>query len=205
MYRLELCCRERNSYYLIAFIKHYSLLSSRLTALLSNSLRCCQMQFGKSDQPFIVCFEYLPKWLQCHLVFTLLVPRETAAISAHVLCTPYNHAPVYSVTLFEPTQVGCVAACFVTKEKKVSNLIHYLHVLLPWQVLSPCGDKLCQKVYLLHDLSFLCQHHYNLFSSSHDVYVCVCVCVCVCVYLRTYLMHRCVYGEGEGEGAGACV
>ena len=82
----------------------------------------------------------------------------------------------------------------------MSNLIPYLYVLLPWQVLSPCGDKLCQKVYLLHGLSFLCQHHYNLFSSSHDVSV----CVCVCVYLRTYLMHRCVYVEGEGEGAAAC-
>ena len=30
-----------------------------------------------------------------------LVPGETAAVSAHVLCTPYNHAPVYSVTLFK--------------------------------------------------------------------------------------------------------
>ena len=24
-----------------------------------------------------------------------LVPHETAAISAHILCTPYNNAPVY--------------------------------------------------------------------------------------------------------------
>ena len=29
---------------------------------------------------------------------TWLVPRETVAVSAHVLCTPYNHAPVYKVT-----------------------------------------------------------------------------------------------------------
>ena len=28
-----------------------------------------------------------------------LTPRETAATSAHVLCTPYNVAPVYSVTI----------------------------------------------------------------------------------------------------------
>ena len=27
-------------------------------------------------------------------VVTWLVPRESAALSAHVLCTPYNHAPV---------------------------------------------------------------------------------------------------------------
>ena len=28
---------------------------------------------------------------QCCLVVTWLVPRETAAILAHILCTPYNH------------------------------------------------------------------------------------------------------------------
>ena len=32
---------------------------------------------------------------------TWLVPRETATISPQVLFTPYNRAPVYSVTLFE--------------------------------------------------------------------------------------------------------
>ena len=32
---------------------------------------------------------YLPRYL----VVTWLVPRETAAVSVHVLCTPYNHAP----------------------------------------------------------------------------------------------------------------
>ena len=32
------------------------------------------------------------------LVVTRLVPRKTAAVSAHVLCAPYNHAPAYSVT-----------------------------------------------------------------------------------------------------------
>ena len=50
-------------------------------------------------------FEYSPKWLQRCFSCAWLVPRETAAISAHVLCTPYNHAPVYSVTLFEATCV----------------------------------------------------------------------------------------------------
>ena len=35
-------------------------------------------------------------------VVAWLVPRETAAVSAQVLCTPctFNHAPVYSVTSF---------------------------------------------------------------------------------------------------------
>ena len=37
-----------------------------------------------------------------------LVPGETAAVSAHVLCTPYSHAPGYSANLFEATYVGCM-------------------------------------------------------------------------------------------------
>ena len=35
---------------------------------------------------------------QRNLLVIWLVPRETAAVSAHVMCTPYNHAPVSSVT-----------------------------------------------------------------------------------------------------------
>ena len=35
-----------------------------------------------------------------------LVPRETAAVSAQVLCIPYIYAPVYNVTLFETAYVG---------------------------------------------------------------------------------------------------
>ena len=35
-------------------------------------------------------------YLQRCLVVTWRVPRESAAISAHVLCTPYNRAPVHS-------------------------------------------------------------------------------------------------------------
>ena len=42
-------------------------------------------------------------YLQRCLVVTWPVPREAAAVSAPVLCTPYNHAPVFSVTLFEAT------------------------------------------------------------------------------------------------------
>ena len=42
------------------------------------------------------------------------MPRETAAVSAHVLCTPYNHAPVYSVTSFEARYVGCSVCLAIT-------------------------------------------------------------------------------------------
>ena len=46
------------------------------------------------------CFCFFVFLVHC-LVVTWLVPRETAAVSPHVLCTPYNHSPVYSVTSFE--------------------------------------------------------------------------------------------------------
>ena len=40
---------------------------------------------------FCCCFfEYPPTW--CTSVLAWLVPHETAAVSAQVLCTPYNHA-----------------------------------------------------------------------------------------------------------------
>ena len=51
-------------------------------------------------------------YLQCCLVVTWLVPRETDAASAQVHSTPYNHEPVYSVSLFEAIYVRCV--CLAT-------------------------------------------------------------------------------------------
>ena len=44
-----------------------------------------------------------------------LVPRETAAVSAHVLCTQYNLAPDYNVDLFEATYVTYI------------NIVTWLH------------------------------------------------------------------------------
>ena len=41
---------------------------------------------------------------QRYLVLVWLVPRETAAVPAEILCTPLNYAPaVYSVTSFKDT------------------------------------------------------------------------------------------------------
>ena len=58
-------------------------------------------------------FEYPLKWLQCCLTVKWLVPHETAAILAHVLCTPYSHTPVYSVTLFEATYICSMHVCLI--------------------------------------------------------------------------------------------
>ena len=46
-------------------------------------------------------------YLQRCLVVTWLIPHETAAVSAHVLCTPCNHAPVYNVVSCKATYIGC--------------------------------------------------------------------------------------------------
>ena len=54
----------------------------------------------------VFIFTEVVHWQQ-YLVVTWLVPRETAAVSAHVPGTPYNYATVYSVTSFEATYVGC--------------------------------------------------------------------------------------------------
>ena len=37
---------------------------------------------------------------------------EAAAVSAHVLCAPYNHEPVYSVTLFKARVHVCLAVTY---------------------------------------------------------------------------------------------
>ena len=42
------------------------------------------------------------------MVLTWLVPRETAAISVHVLRVPYNHVPVYNVIFFEAIYAKCM-------------------------------------------------------------------------------------------------
>ena len=47
-------------------------------------------------------------YLQRCLVVIRLGPREIDAVSAQVLSTPYNHAPVYSVSLFEAIYVRCL-------------------------------------------------------------------------------------------------
>ena len=52
-----------------------------------------------SDSLYTARSDCPTKWLQRCLLVTWLVPCETAAISEQVLCTPYNPAPVHSVTI----------------------------------------------------------------------------------------------------------
>ena len=51
-------------------------------------------------------------YLQRYLVVTWLVLRETAAVSARVLCTPYNHTRVYNASSYRATCISGVHVCF---------------------------------------------------------------------------------------------
>ena len=84
---------------LIALTQRYSLPSSSRRALVAcNSewvtVECFAGRFGISVELV---------YLQRCSVVTWLVPREAVAVSAQVLCTSYNHAPVYSATSFKDT------------------------------------------------------------------------------------------------------
>ena len=91
-------------YYWSLFLWHNSLLSGRLIGLMSHViLTKCQYPFV----PYCLISTEVMYW-QRYLVVTWLVPPETAAASVHSLCSPYNHAPVYSITSFKVTSVGCL-------------------------------------------------------------------------------------------------
>ena len=71
---------------------------STILCLHADPLHSCHMQLRMTQlQLYIVCSEYPPKWLQCCLLVTWLVPRETATVSAQVLYTSYNHAQIYTL------------------------------------------------------------------------------------------------------------
>ena len=59
-------------------------------------------------------FEFYPlKLLQHCLAVTWLVPHKTAAISAQVLCTPYNNATIHSVVFLK----HCLAVTWLVPHK----------------------------------------------------------------------------------------
>ena len=84
---------------MIAFILCYSRYradSLRSYAILNEWLAFAARYFWVSTEMM---------YLQRCSVVTWLVPHETAAVSAHVPYTPYNHAPVYCVTSI-PSHTG---------------------------------------------------------------------------------------------------
>ena len=58
------------------------------------------------------------------------MPPETAAVEVHILCTPYNHAPVDSVTLFEAIYIAWCMCLTVTCTHTFGRIIGIYSVLL---------------------------------------------------------------------------
>ena len=65
-----------------------------------------------------------------------MIPCETADILVHVLCMPYSHAPVYSVTVFQTTFIGCMCVLAVTCHQHFwlndQDLLHAATVTQGW-------------------------------------------------------------------------
>ena len=74
--------------------------------------------------------------LEHYLVVMWLVLHETAAVSAHILCTPYSHVPVYIVTSCKATYVapGYIHVC--------SAVTCHPHFLTEWpgSFMCCCGN-----------------------------------------------------------------
>ena len=90
------------------------MIDDRLYSAILRSLKqthCARMWFYMSDKLFIARFFFFFFFnTQRNGVFTALawlVPHETAAVSAHVLCTPYNHVPCH----FMQSHIRKVYAC----------------------------------------------------------------------------------------------
>ena len=87
---------------MIAYIALFSALLSRLTALACGSTWVTSF----IARFFFVCFLNIHR-SGVHTALAWLVPHETAAVSAQVLCTPYNHASCH----FMQSHIHKVYAC----------------------------------------------------------------------------------------------
>ena len=88
---------------MIAYIALFSALLSRLIAL-----ACGFTRLTSFIARFLFCFCFLNIHRRGVLTaLAWLVPHETAAVSAQVLCTPYNHVPCH----FMQSHIRKVYAC----------------------------------------------------------------------------------------------
>ena len=93
---------------MVTILRH-SQLSRTPTALQSSVTQNeCIVSLHSADfLIFVFTSEEVTALRRC-LVVTWLASHETAAVSAHVLCTPYSQPHVYSMILFKATYVGCM-------------------------------------------------------------------------------------------------
>ena len=67
------------------------------------------------------------------MVLTWLVPHETAAVSAQVLCTPYNHAPCHFMQSHIRKVYACLAVtCHLRFWQNDRDLLRATAVIQGW-------------------------------------------------------------------------
>ena len=104
----------------------------------TDSLCCCPMQFWMSDCSFFFTAhsEYLASSVLAVLIGSYMADAKwSAAILVYTLCTPYKHAPVYSVTFFEATCKVCLSVtCHLHIWQNDRDLLRATAVTLGWNV-----------------------------------------------------------------------
>ena len=94
-----------NYWLMITYIALFSALLSRLTALACDSTRVTSFLY----RGFLFVFVFNIHRGGVLTALAWLVPHETAAVSAQVLCTPYNHAPCHIMQSHIRKVYACLA------------------------------------------------------------------------------------------------
>ena len=117
------------------------LIDDRLYSAILRSLEqthCACMWFYTSDWLFHSAFYFIFIFLNIHRSGVLtalawLVPHETAAVSAQVLCTPYNHAPCHFMQSHIREVYACLAVtCHVHVWQNDRGLLRATAVTRGW-------------------------------------------------------------------------
>ena len=99
---------------------------------------CARLWFYMSDKLFIARFFFFFFFLNIHRSGVLtalpwLVPHETAAISAQVLCTTYNHAPCHFMQSHMRKVYACLAVtCHLHVWQNDRDLLRVTAVTRGW-------------------------------------------------------------------------
>ena len=113
---------------MIAYIALFSALLSRLTVL-----ACGSTWVTSFIARFVVVCFLISTEVVYFTALAWLVPHETAAISAQVLCTPYNHAPCHFMQSHIHKVYACLAVtCHLHSWQNDQGLLHATVVTQGW-------------------------------------------------------------------------
>ena len=105
---------------------------------------CARLWFYMSDTLFIGRFFFFIHRSGV-LALAWLVPHETAAISAQVLCTPYNHAPCHFMQSHIRKVYACLAiSCHLRFWQNDRDLLRATAVTRGWNGYRNCMASLLQ-------------------------------------------------------------